>query len=104
MEVGCVKGKIEHQFGTVSYRLSFRNTSNEFYVLPPILCYKKEVGEVVKFSVFQSVVTMFASLRTLSTILLSFSPCLYARKWRDTGGSIALEEAWTVPALSGQLS
>ncbi|KAF8890780.1 hypothetical protein BD779DRAFT_1671297 [Infundibulicybe gibba] len=35
-------------------------------------------------------------------IIASFNP-VASRKWRDTGGTIALEEAWTVPALLDQI-
>ncbi|KAF8890785.1 hypothetical protein BD779DRAFT_249261 [Infundibulicybe gibba] len=37
-------------------------------------------------------------------ILAIVSNPVASRKWRDTGGSIVLEEAWTVPALAGQIN
>ncbi|KAF9476900.1 amidohydrolase 2 [Pholiota conissans] len=43
-------------------------------------------------------------LFTATVLALVFSPCLFARKIRNTGGTIVFEEAWTIPALLGQTS
>ena len=47
---------------------------------------------------------MFPSKQFYFGLLLSLlSSCVVAIKWRDTGGSIALEEAWTIPELMYQV-
>ena len=47
---------------------------------------------------------MFPSKQFYFGLLLSlFSSCVVAIKWRDTGGSIALEEAWAIPELMYQV-
>ncbi|KAF8968793.1 hypothetical protein BDZ97DRAFT_329211 [Flammula alnicola] len=45
-----------------------------------------------------------SSTRSFVVLLLVVSPCLLARKWRDTGsGTIVFEEAWTIPELVPQV-
>ncbi|KAF8968795.1 hypothetical protein BDZ97DRAFT_1755084 [Flammula alnicola] len=48
-------------------------------------------------------VLLSSNKKLLILLLLASSPRLFARKWRDTGGTIVLEEAWTIPELVDQV-